>query len=438
MDRFLLRLLRLSDATPGERAATLWTGLAFFCVLFAYYLLRPLRENVSFAFPEEHMVWLFTTSFVMTTLLNQPYTALVRRLPSRRFVPYALHFFAASFVVLAAVLAGGSTQLGKLDWASWRGAGFAFFYSWVTAFSVCGVTLIWVHAAEHFSTQQGKRLFGFVSIGGTLGAIAGSWLAGRMKGTGYGPALLVAAVSIELGVLLWWLSLPACRALLAARAAVETAAAPAAARPRVTFLRGLQRVAADPYLRGIALFVLLSSVTATTFYYQRAALVREQLFTDEARKAVEASINFWQNTLCLLVQLFLTSRALLLLGISAVLCVMPSISLLGLGAFGLWPVIGVYAAVEVLRRMLQFAFDKPAREVLYTPLDQQGKYVSKAVIDTAVMRLGDVVGAVANHFVFRLQGGLGVFATTAPLVAVWGGIGWWLGRRCGRGGVGKC
>ena len=64
---------------------------------------------------------------------------------------------------------------------------------------------------------------------------------------------------------------------------------------------------------------------------QRAALVREQLFTDESRKAVEASINFWQNTLCLLVQLFLTSRALLLLGISAVLCVMPSVSLLGLG-----------------------------------------------------------------------------------------------------------
>lgn len=42
----LLRLLRLHDATPAERQATLWTGAFFFCVLFSYYVLRPLREEI--------------------------------------------------------------------------------------------------------------------------------------------------------------------------------------------------------------------------------------------------------------------------------------------------------------------------------------------------------------------------------------------------------
>jgi AAA family ATP:ADP antiporter len=427
----LLRWLRLHDASLAERRATLWTAVAFFCVLFAYYLLRPLRENVAAAFDQGEMVWLFLLTFGLTTGLNQPYLALVRRLPSRRFLPYALHFFAASFLALAVVFAAGGAGaggLGRLGWDSATGCGYAFFYSWVTAFSVCGVTLIWVHAVEWFSTSQGQRLFGLVSVGGTLGAVLGSAASHRLAGLGYSQVLLLSGTAVELAVGAWWLSLPWCRQLGGGEARLEQGP---------SFWSGLRQVLAVPYLRGIATFVLLSSISATTFYYQRVALVREQLFDDVARRAVEADINFWQNALCLLLQLFATSRVLLGLGTAVVLCVMPVGSLLGLWVFGLWPAVGVYALVEVLRRMLQFAFDKPAREVLYTPLDRQGKYVSKAVIDTAVMRLGDVVGALVNHAAGLLGvGGLGCAAAAMPLFAGWAWVGSWLGRRCRERAVG--
>lgn len=422
----LLRLLRLHDATSAERWAALWTAIAFFCVLFAYYLLRPLRENVGAAFGPSHLLGLFTLTFVLTTLLNQPYMWLVRRLPSHRFLPYGLHAFAASFVGLAFVYAQGGKDLGQLEWGTWRGASYALFYSWVTAFSVCGVTLVWVHAVEWFSMAQGKRLFGLVSVGGSLGAMAGSSISGHLKDYSYSTLLLLGACGIELAVGMWWLSLRACRRMEVVPRAHGVVEGP-------TFLPGLVRVARDPYLRGIAAFVLLSAVVATTFYYQRITVVREQLPDDASRRAIEASINFWQNALALSAQLFLTSRALLGLGVGVVLCAMPLASALGLSLLTTWPIVAVYGVVEVARRMLQFAFDKPAREVLYTPLDPEAKYVSKAVIDTAVLRTGDLLGAVVNNVLVgaRWQNAT-LLAAALPVIGVWLWIGRWLGRACGR------
>ncbi|MBL9078252.1 MAG: hypothetical protein JNL08_12150 [Planctomycetes bacterium] len=429
---FLLRLLRLHDATRDERRAAFWTAVAFCGVLFAYYLLRPLRENVASAFAQQDLLWLFVLTLVLTTALNQPYVALVRRLPSHRFLPYALHAFAISFVALAAVFAGHEGALGPLGWQDGRDLGYAFFYSWVTAFSVCGVTLVWVHAVEWFSPQQGKRLFGLVSVGGTLGAMLGSKASKALAGWSYGEVLLLAAVAVELAIVAWWCALRACRTMGAARPVAAPAPAPAPAPAAVpSFARGVRRVVTDPYLRGIALFVLIAAVAATTFYYQRIALARELLFDDAARRSVEADINFWQNALCLGLQLVLTSRVLLFCGIAVALCTMPVASFVGLMAFGQWPLVPVYATVEVLRRMLQFGIDKPAREVLSTALGRDDKYVAKAVIDTAVLRTGDVLGALVNDLLLRLQiGGAGLLGFAAPLFAAWAGIGVWLGRRC--------
>lgn len=420
----LLRLLRLSDATPAERQATVWTAIAFFCVLFAYYLLRPLRENVGAAFGPDQLLPLFTLTFGLVSVLNQPYAALVRRLPSHRFLPYGLHAFALSFAGLALVFAGQHGKLGELGWGTWRGASLALFYSWVTAFSVCGVTLVWVHAVDWFTTAQGKRLFGLVSVGGTLGAMAGSSLSFHLAQMSYGMLCAFGAIGIEAAVAAWWMSLRACRRMAATPRVREHAA-------RSSFVEGASRVARDPYLRGIAAFVLLAAVVATTFYYQRIAIVREQLPDDADRRMLEANINWWQNALCLGVQLFFTSRALLFFGLSVALCGMSFASLTGLTLLTSWPLVGVYAVVEIVRRMMQFAFDKPAREVLYTPLDPEAKYVSKAIVDTAVMRFGDLVGAVLNDQLRRWRASNGTLLLAAlPLLVAWAAIGRWLGRRC--------
>ncbi len=425
MRELLLRLLRLSDATVHERRAAAWTAVAFFFVLFAYYLLRPLRENVGSAFGTDRLIGLFALTFVLTTLLNQPYMALVRRFPSHRFLPYALHAFAGSFLALAAWFTTGSPTLGALDFGDLRGCSYALFYSWVTAFSVCGVTLVWVHAVEWFSLAQGKRLFALVSVGGTLGAVLGSSLSKQLAEFSYASLCLLAAVAIECGVLAWWRSLRSCRRM-------GRVVAPKGANGP-SFLAGLARVVREPYLRGIGLFVLIAAVVATSFYYQRMGVLAG--LDETARRQVEADINFWQNLLCVVLQLFATSRAMLALGVATVLCVMPLASLFGFVALGVWPLVAVVQVVEILRRMLQFAFDKPARELLYTPLDAEAKYVSKAVVDTAVLRTGDLFGALLNNvLVWARLGPAALLATALPVLTGWILLGRWLGRQCARRG----
>ncbi|MBL8736085.1 MAG: hypothetical protein JNL12_06625 [Planctomycetes bacterium] len=419
----LLRLLRLDDATADERRGALWTAVAFFFVLFAYYLLRPLRETVGSAFGTERLIGLFTLTFVLTTLLNQPYMMLVRRFPSYRFLPYALHGFAGSFLALAAWFSTGSPTLGALDFGDLRGCSYALFYSWVTAFSVCGVTLVWVHAVEWFSLAQGKRLFALVSVGGSLGAVLGSSLSKELQEIPYATVCLLAAIAIECGVMAWWRSLQACRRM-------RKTTAPMAAND-LGFVAGLVRVVRDPYLRSIALFVLIAAVVATSFYYQRMAVLNG--LGEATKRAIEADINLWQNLLCIVLQLFATSRALALLGVAVVLCVMPLASLGGFVAIGIWPMVAVVQVVEILRRMLQFAFDKPARELLYTPLDAEQKYVSKAIVDTAVMRSGDLVGAMLNSLLAWVRvGPIALLAAVVPLLTGWLLLGRWLGRECTR------
>jgi ATP/ADP translocase len=94
----------------------------------------------------------------------------------------------------------------------------------------------------------------------------------------------------------------------------------------------------------------------------------------------------------------------------------------------------VYQVVEMLRRMLQFAFDKPARELLYTPLDSEAKYVSKAIVDTAALRSPATCSARRSTTWWRALA-LGPVATICaylPLLASWLLLGRWLGRECTR------
>ncbi len=428
MSRTLLKLLRLHDATAIERRATLWTAALFFCVLCAYYLLRPLREEVGTAFGTENLLTLFTLTFVFITVLNPLYMVLANRLPTSKLLPRVLHGFAASFVVLALVswLVPPLRQ-GVLDWSSPECLVAAFFYSWVTAFVVCGVALVWVHAVDFFTTQQGQRLFGWVSVGGTLGAIAGSLLVRVSTALDRSLVILVAAVALEVGVVCYFRSLDACERM----AGVDRNTRSRVASSGV--LHGLVLVARSPYLLGIALFVMLAAVVATAFYYMLSDFSVTQIADSKARRALFADINLYQNLASLLLQVWVTRIAFLRLGVATVLCVMPLVSLFGIGLAALAPAVGVFAVFEVLRRTMQYAFDKPAREVLFTPLSIEEKYKSKAFLDTAVLRCGDLIGAFLNDQLVRWKVGGGQLAlVAAPMMAFWGAIGWWLGRQCQR------
>ena len=112
------------------------------------------------------------------------------------------------------------------------------------------------------------------------------------------------------------------------------------------------------------------------------------------------------------------------------LSVVPLLVCLGFLGLALAPVFLLLAALMVVRRIGEYAFVRPGREMLFAPLDAQSKYKAKNVIDTLVYRGGDVASAWLKNGLDALgHGPLPVALVGAACAALWGWLGWRLGRR---------
>ena len=416
----LLRFFGLQHATVHERRATLWIAAMFFCTLASTFTLRPLRDQFGVAEGVERMPWLYSLTLLSTAVCVPAFWWLCNRTPSRRFVPLTLHVCAAFVGLLAFAL----QSIGDYQWNNvpWLGE---TFWGGFNALNVVVPTLVWIHAVEHLSREQGRRMFGFIGVGGTLGAVCGSWLAGRLSEWHIGPwsAGVVSAALLEGAFVCFLSSLPACRALLETRGEVVGRVS------RGGTFAGLPLLLRDGYLRAIGVYMLLLAILATAFAAAQTEILGE-LATAAKQHQKSAEIEFRTQSTVLLLQLFCTGRLMSRLAPTWFLIALPSVSILGLGFLSLWPTVAVITWVQIARRGVQHSFDKPAREVLYTPLDLETKHKVKFMLDTFVFRFGDVLGALLAVGLRWLHWGpAGVAGITIAVGCVWIGVGVFLGRR---------
>ncbi len=410
---------RVVDVRDDELAALFWSCAYFFFVLSSYYLLRPMRETVGVAGGVENLPWLFTGTLVGMVLVHPLFAGAVARWPRRRFVPITYRFFI--FNLLLIYLAFRSWP----EWEIWIGRGF---FVWISVFNLFVVSVFWSFMTDSYTVDQGKRLFGFIGLGGTLGAICGSsfpaFLAVRI-----GPLnlLLIAMVFLELAVFaVRRLSRASDRFAAAERGRSETAAG----RARVSqlddevigggFLSGVSHSLSSPYLLGIAAYMFLFTLGSTVLYFQQAEIVGGAYADSAARTAVFGRIDLAVNVLTIVTQAFLTGRILRWLGVGLTLALVPAISVVGFAWLGASPVLWVVVGFMVLRRAGEYAVARPTREVLYTVLTREDKYKAKNFIDTFVYRLGDQVSAWSYRGLMALGFSLSAIAMVAvPLAGVW-------------------
>ncbi len=413
-------LQRLVLLRPGEGRALLWAGGYFFFLLQALYLLRPVREAMGIARGADKLPWLMTTTLVVMLVANPLYAALVSRLPRRRFIPLVSHFFAANLLLFAALFFALPEHGGSL-------LGYAF-YVWLSVFNLFVVSVFWSLMSDLFTEDQGKRLFGMISMGGTLGAVVGAAVTEGVSSGNWGlkvpPAglMLLAALGLELAV--------ACMLRLAACFGLSSGEGQRAREPGPDFKAGLRAIGGSRYLQLICAYMLLFTITSTFLYLTQGEIVAKSFASGAERTAAFARLDLWTNVLTLSVQLLLTSRLLRSIGVSCVLLLLPLLTTAGFGALALWPTFAVLAWVQVTRRGLHYAVDRPAREILYIPLGPEERYKSKAFIDTFVFRGGDFLGVWAPTFFSALA----VPVTLAALgcSGAWVATAGWLGRLVNR------
>jgi AAA family ATP:ADP antiporter len=420
--RLLRRLVLLDE---GETQALLWSTLYFFLLLFGFYLLRPVREAIGIARGADKLPWLMTGTLIAMALANPAFATLVSRLPRRRFIPLVYRFFALN--MLAFFLA-----FRFLPHRGGAALGYAF-YIWLSVFNLFVVSVFWGLMSDVWSEVQGKRLFGFIATGGTLGAIVGAALTGALtKGFALGALrlkvdplslLLLSMLTLELAVL--------CVKRLAAIFQLGDRAH-GVREPGPGPLEGLRLIAKSRYLQLICAYMLLFTITSTFLYLQQGAIVERTFSGTAARTAAFARLDLWVNVLTLVTQVLLTGRLLTGLGIPVVLSILPVLSLVGFGALWIWPTFGVMAIFQVLRRGLHYAVDRPAREILYIPLGAEERYKSKPFIDTFIYRGGDLLGVWAPTAFAALAIPVGLAAVGCS--GLWLGSSLALGRQARKAG----
>ena len=96
----VVRLLRRAvDVKPSEIAALGWSLLYVFSVLSAYYVIRPIRDEMGVQGGVNNLQWLFTGTLLAMLAVNPPFAALVRRLSRETFIAVAHRFFMANLLI---------------------------------------------------------------------------------------------------------------------------------------------------------------------------------------------------------------------------------------------------------------------------------------------------------------------------------------------------
>lgn len=404
------RVLGWLDLQPGEQAAVAWAFFYFFCLLSSYYILRPLRDEMGIRAGVDQLQWLFTATFLVMLAAVPVFGYASARWPRGRLVPGVYLFFALS-------LCGFFALFQLQDTITWVARAF---YVWVSVYNLFVVSVFWSFMADIFSRDQGKRLFGLIAAGGSLGAVTGPALAAWLAQTlGTSPLPLVAALLL-------------CGATLAATTLNRFQRQHKVGNGELHggVWEGVQLVAGSRFLQGIALFIWLYTTLATFLYFQQAHLVAEAFDDPADRTSVFAGVDLLVNILTIAIQLFLAGRIMQQLGIGRTLAALPLLLAFGFAALAAAPTIAVLISVQVFRRAGNYGITRPAREVLYTSIGRRARYKAKNFIDTVVYRGGD---ALAGWLFAGLKAaglGLGGIALLAvPLAACWGWLGYLLGRQ---------
>jgi AAA family ATP:ADP antiporter len=395
------------------------SALAFFFVMTSYYIIRPVRDQLSGALGSQSLPLFYAVVFVVMLALTPLFGWLVARFRRKYLLGWSYLFFIVCLLAFVPAFVAqeriGARVLGVL------------FYVWVSVFNLFVVSLFWSFMADIFDSQQARRAFPLIALGGMAGAIFGPLITRVLvQLIGVAPLLLVSAVALGLAlVLLLRLS---------------------AQRDRRGFdeqliggslWAGVKQLWSRPFLRYMALLMLFGDGIGTLAYALVADYAKAHFIDKVARTAFYNDLDLATNLLGAVLQLSLTRWLLIRCGAGWGLLLPALINVLLLGGVALWgggnimllgvslPVLAVMLATT---RGFAYGMTKPAVDALYTRMPRETRYKGKNFVETAVWRFGDVLVTSMVSGLGALGVGLGGLATVGAGIA---SAASWVARRAG-------
>lgn len=435
---------RVLNIKREELPLALLAALFFFCVLCGYYFLRPVRDAMGVSGGMEDLRWLFALTSVASLMLVLAFGGVVARMNRRKFIPVAYLFVIGCLVLFSGLLvvdarAGGGLIGSDAQTPLARGVGYTF-YVWLSSINLFVNSVFWAFMVDVFSVDQGKRMFAFIGIGGTLGALVGGWATTVISGSTesiYLPVgLMLLAAGLFGAAIVTMLVLDRLALRSEHSRLSEQRAAPAREGDDASggpiggaFWEGAKAVAISPYLLGIGAYIVLMAISNTMIYFAQANLILESSDTFSQLVSSFAQFDMLAQIATLLTQMFVTTHVIRKIGVGWTLAILPIVTMAGFAILSLWTLLGVMAVFQAVHRATRYAVSRPSRETLFSVVSPAEKYKAKPVVDVFLYRGGDLAGVGIDSLLAALGLGLGaVAAATVPLAGMWTFLSVSLGR----------
>jgi AAA family ATP:ADP antiporter len=411
--RWLQKSLNIED---HEVKAALSSFLFVVILMSAYYILRPVRDAMASDWTDAEVSWLWTLNFFISTAVVAVYGIAVSRLRFQLLVPAMYGIFALTFVVFY-VLASTSGDRTLIDKS---------FYVWVSVFSLFHISVFWSFMSDLFNKEQAGRLFSIIAVGASVGGLIGPTIPSFFsESLGTDNLMLIASVLllIPIPIIFYLQSLKSSdlgnEDLHLRKSNVAIGGNP---------FSGFKMFFANPYLLAIGLFIFLYTGISSFVYFELKNLLSE--LSRVERTAVWAQMDLAVNILTIATGLFATGRIVGKFGMPVTIALVPVLLCVGLLILAISPFLAAVVTLQIVRRAGNYAVTRPAREMLFTRVDQETRFKAKPVIDIVAYRGGDML--MAWLFTGLTQGlGLGLAAVAmvgAGIAALWSMVGIYLGR----------
>jgi AAA family ATP:ADP antiporter len=413
-----------SSSLSSYERSVLGHGAAwFFFILFSYYVLRPIREQISSTYGTENLSWLFWATFAVMLVAIPAYSYLVGKFHRRKLVPSIYLLFISNLLMFWAAMKFGSDA--AQIWVA------RTFFVWISVYGLFIVSFFWSVIGDMLTTGQGRKYFGYMAGGGTIGGLAGSQTASLLvKQIGVANLLLIPAGLLTAGLIIY-LMMERSTSRLGALEMVAESGKATGGNP----FAGFTAVFKSRYMMSICGYGVFLAVCGTTVYFQQSEIVKEaydslpEQAAKESRTQYFANINFYVSLLTLLLQFVVVGYLMKYVGLGKTLAALPIAYIIGISALAFSPTIGVLAIVSVLGRSAEYGIANPAREVLFTSVNREERYKAKSFIDTIVRRGGDTtVGSLYQGL--RESAGMAMSTLSLiviPVAVVWAGLALYIG-----------
>jgi len=166
---------------------------------------------------------------------------------------------------------------------------------------------------------------------------------------------------------------------------------------------GIALVLKSPYLRLVALFLVLLNIVNTlgeimlsqaVVAHADAQLALNSAFDKEGYLLTfTAGYLFWTNVAAILLQAFVVSRIVKLFGMRGALLALPIVALAAYSFAAAGASLMLLRSVKIAENSTDYSVMNTAKQMIWLPTSREEKYKAKQAVDTFFVRTGDMLAA---------------------------------------------